>query len=231
MAVAVRKIDPTVPARVMLTLYSCTCLSFVPLGIATLHRIGPRKALFLHENPATIAANLHAKALVTDANWLTFSLFVVSALATAWWSSRIVAQATAAGMYAPHPLRATYGWLVPGAWWFVGFHELCRISRTMYLEPRPIRIWQGAFAAACLFGILSRGGEDSADRFEIITVLRGQGWMRLADAAVFAIVTALAANATRGLHRALAAAPPTAERSSTLPRSPKLSFWSRSDHQ
>jgi hypothetical protein len=107
---------------------------------------------------------------------------------------------------------------VPGAWWLVGFHELSRISRTFHHRQRPIFVWQGAFAAACLFGLLSRGGEDSADHTEIIRILRWQGWMRLADAPLFAIVSVLAGLAVRELHRAVAA-PPTTERRNSEHRS------------
>ena len=64
-----------------------------------------------------------------------------------------------------------------------------------------MRRWQIAFFVASVFGLLSRGGEDSADHTEIIGVLRGQGCMRLADTVVFAVVVGFAAVAVRDINR------------------------------
>jgi hypothetical protein len=185
----------------MFIAYALVCASFVPLGVATLRRIGPKKVSLLHENTATIAADLRAKAWVTDCNWLTFSCFCVAAVLTATWSWSIAVRAAENGMHRPRLRRAAYGWLIPFGCWVIGFQEVLRVSRARNLDFRLVRRWQVLFFAASVFGLFSRGGEDSADHTEILTVLRGQGWMRLADTVVFAVAAGFAAVAVRDINR------------------------------
>jgi len=185
----------------MFVAYALVCASFVPLGVATLRRIGPKKVVLLHENTATIAADLRAKAWVTDFNWLTVSCCCVAAILTATWSWSIATHAAEQGMHRPRLRRAAYGWLIPFGCWVIGFQEVLRVSRARELDFRLVRRWQIVFFVASVFGLLSRGGEDSADHSEILGVLRGQGWMRLADAVVFAVAAGFAAVAVRDINR------------------------------
>jgi hypothetical protein len=187
--------------RLMFVAYGVACASFVPLGIATLRRVGPVQAVLLHENTDTIAANLRAKAWVTDFNWLTLACFTVAGLLTATWSWSVAAHAAEQGMHRPRLRRAFYGWLIPFGCWVIGFQEMFRVSRARDLEFRLVRRWQIAFFVASVFGLLSRGGEDSADHTEIVSVLRGQGWMRLADTIVFAVTALVAWRAVSSLNR------------------------------
>lgn len=100
-----------------------------------------------------------AKSFLGLAVILQYLLMLASAILTALWSKRIVANAKTRGVSGVSTGLAAGGWFIPIGWLFVGFSQLRKAVKGVGGVSKSLALWQGAFIVQTIAGFLNFNNE------------------------------------------------------------------------
>jgi len=140
---------------------------------------------------ASLSDLQNADDFVRLAAGLQFAVQIAAVILVALWARLIASNARSHGAWDVKPGLATGGWFIPIGWFWVGFTQLRRADAALGGRSQNLSRWQGAFVLVGVFGVISRGIDNSTDlgasATDVSDTFQRQGVIGLVAAVVFAL--------------------------------------------